>query len=107
MRYDAACARTWFGHDVSGITLGHTLPFFADIADDFFAALIVGGVEFIGLEEALADPAYGAVASVPSAEFLVFQQKLAAAANEPMAMIAPGFEAMFADITSRGQGWEV
>jgi peptidoglycan-N-acetylglucosamine deacetylase len=36
LRYDCAFADEWFHHDVLGITLGHTVPFFADIAGEFF-----------------------------------------------------------------------
>jgi len=104
LRYDNLSARRWFGREITGITLGHTLPFFADIADELFGQLINEGVEFVPLEEAMTDPAYAAVASVPSGKFLVYQQKLAEAAGRPIAMIEPDYLATFETITHMGAG---
>jgi peptidoglycan-N-acetylglucosamine deacetylase len=104
LRYDAQSSNAWFGYEVTGITLGHTVPFFADIAGELFSRLIGEGVEFVSLEEATADPAYGAVASVASGEFLVYQQKLASAAGKPMPMVAPDFQDMFEQVTEMGKG---
>lgn len=104
LRYDDLTARNFFGRDVIGITLGHTLPFFADIADELFSLLIGEGVGFISLEEALADPAYDDVASVSTDKFLVYQQKLADAAGRPIAMIDPPSQALFERVTLMGIG---
>lgn len=100
LRYDAASANDWFGHNVVGITLGHTLPFFADIAGALFARLIGEGIEFVSLEEAAADPAYAKVGSTTSDKFLVYQQKLAAAAGRPMPMIVPEYQVLFDNISA-------
>jgi hypothetical protein len=82
LRHDMSAARAWFGADVVGITLGHNVPFFADIASDYFARLRQEGAEFVSLEEALDGPALATVGSVVSGEFLVLHQKLAAASGQ-------------------------
>jgi hypothetical protein len=104
LRDDDECAHHWFGHRVKGIIVGHTLPFFADIADDLFCRLTDNGVKFISLDEAAADIAYRDVASVPSSEFLVYQQKLAHAAGAPVPMLDPGGRAAFDRITQMSAG---
>ena len=107
IRYDTECARNWFGTDFLGITLGHFIPFFADFADALFARLRDEGVEFIPLEEATADPVYGEVCSVVSAEFLIYHQKLAHARGKPMPAIVPSFQATYDRIWEMavGQGY--
>ena len=94
LHYDQASLRDWFGREVPGIALGHTLPFFAEVAATLFERFIEAGVVFIQLEEAMADPAYREVGSVVSDQFLVFQQKLAHAAGRPMREIAPDISAV-------------
>jgi hypothetical protein len=84
LRYDMQCAEAWFGEEIIGITLGHNVPFFADIASEYFARLKEHGAEFVPLEEALSGPAQAAVGTVVSGEFLVLHQKLAAAAGQPI-----------------------
>ncbi len=52
-------ARRLFGREVPQILLIHAGAFGSQVLDDFLAQYIAAGVKFIGLEEALADPAYG------------------------------------------------
>jgi hypothetical protein len=104
MRYDQACAERWFGGGFLGITLGHFIPFFAEVADAFFARLSQEGVEWIPLEEAVEDPIYREVCSRPSAEFLVYHQKLAHAEGRPMPEIAPGEQALYDKIERLAEG---
>jgi hypothetical protein len=106
LRYDDACAHQWFGRDVIGITVFHVLPFFADIANELLVHLVENGIEFVGLDEAMRDSAYSEVASVPTAEFLVYQQKLAHAAGKPFPMIDPKWGRTFEEITRLGAGRE-
>ena len=47
------------------------------------------GIEFVPLEEALADPAYARGGSIVSDRFLVYQQKLAAADGKELPTVAP------------------
>jgi len=107
VRYDTECARKWFGTDSFGIALGHFIPFFADFCDDLLARLKQEGVEFIPLEEATADPVYGAVCSVVSDEFLVYHQKLAHVRGQPMPVIVPSFQPTYDKIEelAEGQGY--
>jgi len=107
LRYDRECAKNWFGADFLGITLGHFIPFFAEIADDLFARLIEEGVQFIPLEEATSDPIYGEVCSVVSEEFLVYHQKLAQYRGEPMPIVVPSFQSTYDRIEemAAGQGY--
>lgn len=104
LAYDDLCACKWFGHDVVGITVGHPVPFFADIADEFFGTLIQAGVDFVPLDEAMSNAAYAQVASVPTGKFLVFQQKLAEIAGKPFPMIEPHSQGLFDEITELGVG---
>ena len=39
LRHDMKTAQAWFGEEIIGVTLGHNVPFFADIAADYFARL--------------------------------------------------------------------
>lgn len=43
LRHDMAAAEAWFGGEIVGIALGHNVPFFADIAMDYFSRLKQGG----------------------------------------------------------------
>ena len=104
LRYDDRTSRQWFGREIVGITLGHTVPFFADIADELFGYLIDSGVRFVNLDLAAADPAYDDIASVPSGEFLVYQQKLAHAAAKAFPMIDPQWADTFDRITQMASG---
>ena len=56
--HDAETCRKVFGHEVIGIGLIHTIAFFTEVADAFFARLFAEGVAFVPLSEALDDPAY-------------------------------------------------
>ena len=87
--YDAGSATEWFGHDVTGIALGHNVPFFADMADAYFAELKQAGVDFISLEEAATDAAYAGAAGIVSTKFLVYHQKFAHAEGRPIPRIVP------------------
>ena len=104
LRYDMQSAKDWFGQDVCGITLGHNVPFFADIAGDLFARLIEDGLQFISLEEAVADQAYDAVCSIVSDEFLVYHQKLAHASGKPIPPVVPSFQATYEKVEVMGKG---
>ncbi len=104
LRYDDLSVRNRFGRDVIGITVGHGVPFFADIVDELFGCLIDQGVEFVPLERAIADPAYDGVASVPSSRFLVYQQKLADAEGKPIPMVDPVSQTLFEKVTLMGAG---
>lgn len=107
IRYDTECAKKWFGAEFRGITLGHFIPFFADVADDLFARLLEEGVQFIPLEEATSDPIYEDVCSVVSDEFLVYHQKLAHSRGEPMPVVVPSFQTTYDKIEhmAEGQGY--
>lgn len=104
LRHDMAAARDWFGQDIIGIALGHNVPFFADIASDYFACLKSDGVTFVPLAQALNGPVQDAVGSIVSSDFLVIQQKLAAAAGRPMDRIAPDQTGLFAQISQMAAG---
>lgn len=104
LKYDARCAESWFGHEVLGVTLGHFIPFFAEVADAFFARLRAEGVEFIPLEEAVEDSANDAVCSVVSDKFLPYQQKLAHDAGRPMSVIVPDFQQTYDRVDHLGAG---
>lgn len=84
LRHDMEAARVWFGEDIVGITLGHNVPFFADIASEYFARLKAEGAIFVPLQDALKGPAQEAVGSVVSRDFLVLQQKLAMKSGRPL-----------------------
>jgi peptidoglycan-N-acetylglucosamine deacetylase len=94
LRYDYDTSVEWFGGDVPMIALGHTVPFFAKVADALFERLVAEDVVFISLEEAASDPAYEQVGKVVSGKFLVYQQKLADAAGRPIPAIAPAISEM-------------
>ncbi|RUW77471.1 hypothetical protein [Mesorhizobium sp. M1E.F.Ca.ET.063.01.1.1] len=92
--YDQASLVKWFGREVPGIALGHTLPFFAEIADTVLARLVAAGVTIIPLEKAVADPAYDEVGSTASSMFLVLQQKLADAAGTRIPVLSPDIKGL-------------
>ncbi|SFO66287.1 Polysaccharide deacetylase [Mesorhizobium sp. NFR06] len=94
LSYDQSSLVTWFGREVPAIALGHTLPFFAEVADALLARFVAAGVTFIPLEEAVANPAYDEVGSVVSSKFLVFHQKLADAAGKPIPVVSPDIKGL-------------
>lgn len=104
LMFDQAAAKDWFGQDITAITLGHNVPFFAEIASAYFARLIEAGVTFVPLQEALIPPVQDSVGSVVSGKFLVLQQKLADAAGSPTPQIAPGQAAIFARVQAMAAG---
>jgi peptidoglycan-N-acetylglucosamine deacetylase len=65
------------------------VPFFAEVADRLFERFVAEGVQFIPLEEAVADPAYEQVGRVASDKFLIYQQKLADLAGRSLPSVAP------------------
>ena len=104
LRYDRATLVQWFGRDAPVIALGHTVPFFAEVADRVFGRLVAEGVEFVPLEEALADPVYDQVAGIVSDKFLVYQQKLADAAGRPVAILASEIQDLHARVVAQAAG---
>ncbi len=88
LKYDNEASKKWFGREMPGIALVHTVPFFADIAEEFLKLLKAEGVEFIPLTEVAADPIYEKAASFVSSDFLVYHQKLAAAQDNPIPQYA-------------------
>jgi peptidoglycan-N-acetylglucosamine deacetylase len=104
LRHDMAAAEAWFGEEIVGITLGHNVPFFADIAMDYFSRLKQEGAVFVPLEEALIGPVQDAVGSVVSGEFLVVQQKLAAYAGRPLAKFPQSQTEIHARIVEMAKG---
>lgn len=104
LRYDMTAAKEWFGREICGITLGHNVPFFADVADDLFATLIASGLRFVSLEEATADQAYDAVCSVVSDKFLVYHQKLADASGTAIPPVVPSFQSTYEQIEDMAEG---
>lgn len=104
LRHDMAAAKDWFGQEIVGITLGHNVPFFADIAMDYFARLKQEGAVFVQLDQALDGPVQDAVGSVVSKEFLVLQQKLAAHAGRPLAKFPESQVAIHSRIFEMAKG---
>lgn len=98
LRHDRECCRDYFGRDIVGISLIHTVGFIAEVADRLLARMREEGVEFVPLGEALADPAYARVGSIVSDRFLVYQQKLSAAEGREMAEFAPGEAGLMREI---------
>jgi len=104
LRHDMETNADWFGSQGVGIALGHNVPFFADIASEYFGHLIAAGVQFVPLQEALTGRQQEAVGSVVSADFLVLQQKLAKAAGRPVEQFPPGYAALHARIVDMARG---
>jgi hypothetical protein len=67
----------------------HTLAFFTEVADAFFARLIAEGVTFVPLAEALDDPAYTRSGSIVTDAFQVYQIKIATADGHALEAVAP------------------
>ncbi len=103
-RFDQAAATDWFGQDITAITLGHNVPFFADIADAYFARWIEEGITFVPLDTALNEPVHDSVGSVVSDKFLILHQKLADASGQPTPQIAPDQVEIHARITQMALG---
>lgn len=104
MRHDHAALQARFGEQAIGIALGHNVPFFADVAADWFGRLTEAGVVFVPLEDALDQPLQGAVGSFVSSEFAVLQRKLALAEGHPLEAIPSEQMATFERIVAMGQG---
>lgn len=104
LRHDMKSAEAWFGEEIIGITLGHNVPFFADIASEYFGRLKEEGVEFVPLEDALSGPAQSAIGTVVSGEFLVLQQKLAAASGQRISKFPDDQVAIHAKIVEMAAG---
>jgi hypothetical protein len=104
LRHDMKTAQAWFGAEIVGITLGHNVPFFADVASDYFACLKEAGAEFVPLEDALSGPVQSAVGTVVSSEFLVLQQKLASASGRSIPKLPNDQRDLHARITEMAVG---
>jgi len=77
---------------------------FAEVADRVFKRLIAEGVEFVSLEEAVADPVYEHVGRVVSHKLLVYQQKLADADGRSLPIIAPEVQELHAQVLAQAAG---
>jgi hypothetical protein len=86
------------------IALGHTVPFFAEVADRLFQQFVAEGVQFIPLEEAVVDPAYEQVGRVASDKFLVYQQKLADLSGRSLPSVAPEIQHLHEKVLSDAAG---
>jgi peptidoglycan/xylan/chitin deacetylase (PgdA/CDA1 family) len=104
VRYDHETMFAHFGRDVPGIALGHTVPFFAAVADRLFERLVREGVSFVSLEDAMSDPAYDQVGTVVSGKFLVYQQKLADAQGHPCPAVAPAIAHLHERVVAEAMG---
>lgn len=104
LHHDMAAAKDWFGTEIVGITLGHNVPFFADIASDYFSRLKSEGAEFVPLRDALTGPVQDSIGSVVSGEFLVLQQKLAAHAGRRLAKFPDSQIAVYEKIVDMAKG---
>jgi len=76
LAHDDAGMRRVFGREVPHILLLHNLSFVELVLDDLLAALAEAGVEYISLEQACGDEAYGAAAEFPCGEFMNYWRKL-------------------------------
>lgn len=94
VRHDAATCREVFGHDVVGVGLAHNVAFFGEVAEAFFRRLAAEGVEFVSLEEAMADPAYARTGSVVTDAFQVYQVKIGAADGRDVAPVPASRQAV-------------
>ncbi len=104
LRHDMKTAQAWFGVEIIGITLGHNVPFFADVASDYFACLKEAGAEFVPLKNALGGPVQAAVGTVISGEFLVLHQKLASASCRLIPKLPEDQRELHAKITKMALG---
>ena len=104
LRYDHTTLAQWFGHEAPVIALGHTVPFFAEVADRLFEQFVAEGVQFIPLEEAVADPAYEQVGRVASDKFLIYQQKLADLSGRSLPSVAPEIQHVHEKVLSDAAG---
>lgn len=104
LRYDHTTLAQWFGHEAPVIALGHTVPFFAEVADRLFEQFVAEGVQFIPLEEAVADPAYEQVGRVASDKFLIYQQKLADLSGRSLPSVAPEIQHLHEKVLSDAAG---
>lgn len=87
--HDAAICKAVFGRDIVGIGLAHNVPFFAEVADPFFARLIEMEVEFVPLTEALTDPPYARSGTITTEVFALYQIKIGAADGWTLPAIPP------------------
>lgn len=100
--HDARNCRTVFGHEVIGIGLIHTLAFFTEVADAFFARLFAEGVAFVPLSEALDDPAYRRSGTIVTDAFQVLQIKIAAADGRALDAVPPTHKALIERVFELG-----
>ena len=100
--HDAENCRAVFGHDVIGIGLIHTVAFFTEVADAFFARLFAEGVAFVPLSEALDDPAYLRSGTIVTDAFQVYQIKIAAADGRTLDAVPPTHKALIERVFELG-----
>jgi peptidoglycan-N-acetylglucosamine deacetylase len=104
LRYDHTTLAQRFGREAPVIALGHTVPFFAEVADRLFEQFVAEGVQFIPLEEAVADSAYEQVGRVASDKFLIYQQKLADVGARSLPSVAPEIQHLHEKVLSDAAG---
>lgn len=104
IRHDHAGLQARFGAGAIAIALGHPVPFFADVAAEWFERLTRAGVVFVPLQEALDQPMQASVGSVVSSEFAVLPRKLALAEGCDLAAIPPEQRVTFERIVAMGRG---
>lgn len=89
LRVHAANARAVFGHDPALIWLIHGTPIAADCLDLILQAFTEAGVDFISLDEAMADPMNAQVPPRVNNEFIFQIEKWALAKGVPVNDLHP------------------
>ncbi|WP_024576239.1 MULTISPECIES: polysaccharide deacetylase family protein [unclassified Afipia] len=77
LRIQSAAARAMFGHDPIYIWLVHATPLAAECIDRILDGFAMGGVEFVGLDQAISDPVNQRPVPLITARFLNHIQKWA------------------------------
>ena len=89
LQLQAATARALFGRDPIYIWLIHATPLAADCLDEILSRFQMAGVEFAGLEEAMADPLNQQPAPLITPRFLNHIQKWAVHTGLPLEECPP------------------
>lgn len=89
LRVHTANARAVFGRDPVHIWLIHGTPFAADCLDRILQAFTEAGVDFVSLDEAMADPMNANVPTRTSPEFIFQVEKWALALGVPVNDLHP------------------
>ena len=89
LKLQATTARAVFGRDPIYIWLIHATPLAADCMDDILTKFQMAGVEFCGLEEAMADPLNQKPAPLITPRFLNHIQKWAVHRDLPLEEVPP------------------